>query len=238
MNKAIFTLYQYKHRDSGKLYIGITNNPDRRATAHANGRSGTKVFNRAVKKYGIEAFDYKVLAIFDDISAADYHEREAILNLGTLAPEGYNLRAGAPFTQYSGPASKEMRDAISAGLIGNKNGLGHHNNGLKGYKPTEETRAKRSASMKGMPKSDEMKHKLSIAHKGKIISHETRKRMSISHKDPSIETRAKMSARMKNNKFAVGKKSRLGKKHTAETRAKISATKKAASALKLAQTNK
>jgi plasmid stability protein len=111
---------------------------------------------------------------------------------------------GAPLTNLTdggeGTPGREVlpetRAKISAGQMGNKNGLGHT------YSPSDETRTKMSA-----------------VHTGKKLSSETRARMSavlVGNKrslgcHPSEETRVKLSA------------AGLGRKHSPETRIKISA---------------
>lgn len=107
---------------SGKSYIGVTKNQEKRQKQHAIGRSGARAFNNAVKKYGIGAFDLRVLAVFDDYIEASRIEQAAIQAFGTLSPSGYNLTAGAPFTQYNGPISEETRSRLSAVSKGIKMG--------------------------------------------------------------------------------------------------------------------
>lgn len=213
-----FTLYLYANRANGKRYIGVTNNPARRAREHASGRACARALARAVKKYGIEAFDYKVLAIFDDVAAAAYHEQAAIRAFGTLAPDGYNLTAGAPCTVYGGPASAETRAKISSALMGKAVSAetrarlsashdGQHN--FLGHSHSAETRAKISAAKKGSP----------AWNKGMRASPETRAKIGAANRRRVVspETRAKMSA------ARIGNKNSLGRVLSAETRAKISA---------------
>jgi group I intron endonuclease len=225
----LFYLYQYRHKDSNKRYIGVTCRLERRLKAHARGQSSAVSFNRAVIKYGIDAFEYSLLAIFDDPSAANYHEQAAILKFNTLAPNGYNLLAGAPYTSYRGPLSAESRAQLSASKMGHgvsdesrvRMSLAH-----KGQKPANlddlrtmnigrvrsvETRAKMSAAKMGHSVSDEARAKLSA----RIYSDETRAKMRDAKlgRKVSAETRAKISA------------AGAGRVVTAETRAKISATK-------------
>lgn len=194
-----FFLYQYTNKVNGKCYVGITIDPIRRKKLHDEARSDARFFNRAVKKYGIGAFEYKILATFDDLTAAAYHEQAAIQKLGALAPDGYNLTGGTPNTKYSGPHSVEMRAKIGASHLG--------------IRPSAETRAKMSAAKKGRPTYMKGKHhtpetraKISMAkmgrvspRKGKKHSPESRKKMSDSHKGipMSLERRVKMSISQK-----------------------------------------
>ncbi len=248
MGNEIFTLYQYTHRTDGKRYIGVTNNPARRRNEHTKGRDCARIFSAAIKKYGFEAFDYKILAIFDDVSAAAYHEQATIQTFGTLVPNGYNLTAGAPCTVYGGPFSADARAKISAALIGkivsdetrvrlSVARKGQHN--FIGHTHNAETRAKISAAkMGGTPWNKNKKHPYSA---------ETLKKISAAGKGrkQSIETLAKRSISMKGNKNSLGRKlspetkakigaAGRGSKRSSETRAKISESMKNSMAHKAA----
>lgn len=172
----IYTLYQYQHRESGKRYIGVTCRIDQRCLAHATGKSGARAFNNAVKKYGIDAFDFKVLALFDRVNAACYHEQAAILKFSTLAPYGYNLRAGAPYTRYGGSLSIETKQKMK----GNHNGL--RTQFVLGYHPTPNTKQKMSAAKKRAMVSEEIRAKISASLMYHTVSPETKAKMSTSHK--------------------------------------------------------
>jgi group I intron endonuclease len=176
---SIFSLYQYKNRINGKSYIGVTCDPDKRFVLHERGESGAVAFNRAMKKHGSRNFIRKILAIFDNASAAAYHEQAAILKFETLAPDGYNLTAGAPFTQYGGPWSEE------ASLKRSESQKGHAPRPA-GFHHSEETKAKMRASAKliehsvGWHHSDEARANMSRAQKGHPISEETKAKISAS----------------------------------------------------------
>lgn len=108
-----FYLYEYTNTLDGKRYIGVTCDLDRRDSEHRRGHRSSRIFTRAVKKHGFENFTRRVLAVFDDADAAAYHEQAAIVAFGTLAPNGYNLFAGAPYTRYAGTPSDETRAKLS-----------------------------------------------------------------------------------------------------------------------------
>jgi group I intron endonuclease len=248
LDKEIFTLYQYTNRVNGKRYIGVTNNPIRRFAEHAKGRGCARLFNAAVKKYGIEIFDYKVMALFGDVSAAAYHEQAAIRKLGTLAPEGYNLTAGAPCTIYGGSFSAETRAKISAALIGKSvsaetraklSAAQKGNKHLLGYVPTAETRVKISAANRGKapwnkgkkhPYSAETLKKIGMANKKRVVSAETRAKMSSAQKGNKYTLGHKLSVEHKAKIGAAGK----GRRHSAETRAKMSQSQQISVAHKVA----
>lgn len=115
MTPKRFYLYEYTNQISGKRYIGVTGDLERRDNEHRLCHRSGLAFSRAVRKHGFENFHRRVLAVFDDADAAAYHEQAAIMKLGTLAPDGYNLTAGAPYTRYNGGGkSDETRARIGA----------------------------------------------------------------------------------------------------------------------------
>lgn len=206
--KGHITLYRYTCRANGKGYIGTTNNLADRRACHANCKSRARAFNAAVKEHGIESFAFEVLAIFDNATAAAYHEQAAILKFQTLTPNGYNLMAGAPFTVFTGPHTAEHRANISTAT--------------KGRKRTAEQCARIAAANSGRMVTAETRAKLSAIFKGRTISAETRAKLSTALKGRTItaEARAKIGAANRTRVI------------TAETRAKLSAASKAAWARK------
>jgi group I intron endonuclease len=191
----IYSLYMYTNKINGKRYIGVTSNVARRHHEHINGRGCARAFCLALEKYGVDAFDFKVLAIFDQVDAADYHERAAIIKFHTLAPLGYNLCGGAPGTHYAGLHSDETKKKLSKLGMGNQNSLGH--------RASDAAKQKMSIAFKN--RSITTRQKISLAMRGKQnrlgyhVSDETRAKLSAAlmyHVD-SPETKAKMSATQK-----------------------------------------
>jgi group I intron endonuclease len=94
------TIYMATNKVNGKKYIGqTTTSIKRRIYYHllANGRC--PALSAAIKKYGRSAFEWRVLA--DGVllqSELDRLEDEYIVNYGTIAPHGYNLRRGGQGT--------------------------------------------------------------------------------------------------------------------------------------------
>lgn len=203
----MYFLYLYTNQINSKKYIGVTNNPDRRKTEHIRG--GKIGFHEAIDKYGIDNFSFCILAILDNADEAARVEQEAILLFNTLSPNGYNLKAGAPFTKYSGIPTDETRKKQSLKALGRKRSLEtcqKMSNTLKGRLFSQETRRKiseatkgknigRAPGNKGKPMSDEQKIKCSVAHLGHKASPETRQKMSNSRKGRkhSLETCQKIS---------------------------------------------
>ena len=217
-----YYLYMYTHRESGKSYIGVTNDLKRRFRKHAMGRSGARAFNAAMNKYGNDAFGFRKLAILNDVDEAARAEQAAIKSFGTLSPDGYNLIAGSPGSQYAGPHSEETRARQSAGIRESPkakkqldglhaSGKGQYKKGKPGKPMSEEAKKKISVARKGKPLTVEHCIKLSIAHKGQISqnkgkspSQETRKKISNTLKGRPLtpEHRAKVSEGLKNSELA------------------------------------
>jgi group I intron endonuclease len=168
-NRPIY-LYLYQNRENGKAYIGITINPGQRFKKHAKGDSGSLSFNHAIKKHGIENFEFKILAIFDDVNAADYHENAAIAAFRSLSPSGYNLIGGAPRSKYSGPMSQETKEKIGAANKKNILSKDHLEKML-------EARRGKPGPNSGKIFSPEYRAKLSEAHKGILLAPSQREKM-------------------------------------------------------------
>ena len=90
----------YKATRGGKSYIGQTRNGvARRWRSHirealAGGKANEcRLLNSAIRKYGADAFAVSVVARVP-LEWADAAEREAIIQHGTMAPGGYNLKEG------------------------------------------------------------------------------------------------------------------------------------------------
>ena len=179
-----FFLYIYTNLVNGKKYIGATNNPNRRFRDHENGASRVRLITKAIKKYGIESFDKNILAIFDTEDAISYHEQAAIERYKTQSPNGYNLKAGAPYTQYPGLHSEESKKLLSESIKKHWRDPTERQRLLESrrqHKISEETRRIKSESMKGRFVSEETREKLAalmIGKKRPEFSIETRENMS------------------------------------------------------------
>jgi len=190
----------------------------------------------AIRKYHADSFTIETLDTVEECDSAatelNLKEEDWIFVINTLSPNGYNLTTGGD----SGRPSDETRAKMSASgkvkhftdehraKIGAA-GRGRHHTLEARSKiskanarriTSDETRAKRSVARKGKRLTPETRAKLSAAGMGRIISEETRSRLREAQRVRvlSDEARKRMSG-MK------------GKHHSAETRAKISATKKA-----------
>lgn len=102
---------------SGKGYVGITNNFDRRMGEHKSrySKDQTLIYN-AIRKYGWGSFEKSVVASgIGTREALGEAEQFYIEKLDTLAPNGYNLASGGA---YGGSPSAETRAKTSKTMKG------------------------------------------------------------------------------------------------------------------------
>ena len=159
---------------SGKAYIGQTICPiEERLKKHQMPSSGCKAISRAIKKYGWENFKKEWYKCPDE--DLNFDEELLVEKIGTLAPNGYNLKEGGG---SKGKPSEETKKKMSEAHTGNTH--------------TKETKQKLSEApsgeknpMYGKTHGDETKQKLSEAktgeknpNYGKTRTTETKKKMS------------------------------------------------------------
>lgn len=182
---------------SGKAYVGQTRqaDPAKRLKQHLLPSNRCHALRQALEKYGgvWENGTIKNFAVSyyfcpdEDLNA---HEELMIESLGTLAPDGYNLKGGGKGGRHTEETkrkisewSKTISEASRAAYLAKKS------EGQRGRVHSTESRAKRSAALKGRPKppmSTEAKAQLSAkrsaAQKGKVHSAETRAKISAAKK--------------------------------------------------------
>lgn len=88
-------IYKYENKINHKIYIGQTNNLERRKREHLTRHSYyTSLIDRAIQKYGIENFNFEVIE-----RTEDYNEREKywINYYRSYKPYGYNICEGGGY---------------------------------------------------------------------------------------------------------------------------------------------
>lgn len=91
------TFYIYKVTDTinGKLYIGCTNDFERRKTAHLQLRKTEKcLFHDMINKHGKDSFLWEIIEIVNSQEKAYEREQYYIKELNTVFPNGYNMTIG------------------------------------------------------------------------------------------------------------------------------------------------
>lgn len=174
MTERPCSLYKVTHRESGKSYIGIAIDPKERWRTHLStskhGRGAH--FANALKLYGKDAFDWKVICTYISTEVAIEAEKHAIAagyghyNLTTGGEYGKaympEVRAKMSEAKKGRKLSEAIRAKMSAAHQARNERLGRVKlvfYGPKlprvyttGHKASEETKAKMSAAMKGIPK--------------------------------------------------------------------------------------
>ena len=158
---GVWHIYIITNMVNGKKYVGLTNSLAKRWNKHKNTEGSAPALHSAIKKYGIENFDFVHYASAFGPDAAKTIEIAVIAEYNTQVPNGYNLTAGGDGTLKP---SFELRKKMS--------------NSHKGKVQSEETKQKRSESLKkayaegrktpskGWTLSNETKAKLSESKKG------------------------------------------------------------------------
>lgn len=111
----LYEVYIHTNKKSGKSYIGITCAGVRnRMYAHEScARLGSqKPFHRALRKFGPEGFETRVLASCFGLEAANEFEILLIGEFGTFGPGGYNATRGGDGVRGLSP-TKARREQIS-----------------------------------------------------------------------------------------------------------------------------
>lgn len=137
-----YTVYMHI-TPSGKMYIGITGrNPLKRWGSNGSGYKG-QAFSNAIKKYGWDNMEHKILYTNLSKEEAEKKEIELIARYNTTNSNyGYNVENGGSSV---GKFSEETKAKISKSKIGSV--------------PWN----------KGVPRTDEEKRKMSLSHIGKTV---------------------------------------------------------------------
>jgi len=87
-------IYKIVNKINGKVYIGQTTQIlEERWKQHCKMRSNCYYLKNALKKYGIDKFDFKLICICFD-NDLDRYEINYIEKFNSIVPNGYNLRKG------------------------------------------------------------------------------------------------------------------------------------------------
>jgi len=156
-------VYKATCKITGKSYIGWTNNFKRRRKTHEvealKGNDSIPKFYRAIRKYGIDSFEWSII---DWSSSEEFGKRQEIYQIGKFNTfeNGYNSTIGGD----GGPVLKGK------------------NNPRFGKPMSEQAKKKSSEAHKRENLSDETRRNLSIGHRRENLSKETRTRLSEGHK--------------------------------------------------------
>jgi len=226
-------IYLITNNLNGKVYVGQTiQRLGVRLWRHKN--DGKPGIGKAIQKYGWENFSAEILEICS-IDMIDLREKFWIKVYDCIAPNGYNLTDGGNGRRV---VSDETRKKLSESHLGKPAYW-------KGKKFSEEHKANLSKSHKGKKMLDEQRAKISKSLKGKMSGEKNPMYGKTPHnkgQSMSDEQRLKISDTLKLKGIKPpsrkGETSPMkGRHHSAEARARMSATKKAQNAKKKLEKN-
>ena len=196
-------IYLITNKITGKRYIGQSVNTLKHRwnqhVSHSKNPKRSGILCSAIRKYGRQNFQIKVLSKCESIEEMNHRETYYIRLFNTLTPYGYNLDSGGKNKMVH----EETRKKQSLALIGKKRGPF-----------TEEHKKNLSNAHIGKkygPMSEERKLKISIANSGE-------RGPNFGKKMPD-HVKSAVSRANKNNRYW------LGKKHTSNAKEKISKSK-------------
>lgn len=243
-------IYAIRNLINGKIYVGqTTRGVQCRWRAHIKGLGSDRTYpglKGALKKYGVENFSVEVIDTAASYEELDSKECAWIGTLDSMVPNGYNLKEGGKHAPHSAESRERNRQAqlgkkhtheakakmsaVGKGRVKSPEHLAKISAALQGRRPSDAAMARSREVCTGRKMSDAFKENQRLKHLGKKDSDATRekKRQALMGRKLSEESLEKMR-RTKNTPEALGAAAvkSSGRKHSAETKAKIGAASRA-----------
>lgn len=90
-----YVIYKVTNKINGKIYIGKTNNFEKRKIEHTKyDINDNSIFHRALKKYGEEKFEWEIIDSADNLKEINELEKYYIKKFSTYKTNGYNMTKG------------------------------------------------------------------------------------------------------------------------------------------------
>ncbi len=99
---------------NGKKYVGQTKNTTNRFRRHRKPDSECRYFSNAIQLYGWENANIEILLVDLTPKEANRLETHYIDTLGTLAPDGYNLKKDGDCHEWSEETKKLWEDSMES----------------------------------------------------------------------------------------------------------------------------
>jgi group I intron endonuclease len=177
-------IYRIINKIDGKSYVGqfCEDNPKGRFTIHkrnARKEDSTEYIYRAIRKHGVENFDFTLICVCDNIELNDL-EKKYINEFNTFGENGYNMTIGGQGIKNYKHTSEtiEKLRISSTGKFPNEETRKRISEGLLGHVCSDETREKLRIASTGVPKKPETIEKLRLASTGRVVSKETGEKLS------------------------------------------------------------
>lgn len=138
-------IYKATNRTNGKVYIGQTVRSLQERMAEHVRHNGT-AFDKALSKYGLEAFDIEQIDSASNMEELNAKEIEWIDFYDCMVPNGYNMCEGGGNTKgfhHSEESKRKMSEMKTASFFGS-------DNPFYGKTHSESAKQKMSAKRKGM----------------------------------------------------------------------------------------
>ena len=191
-------VYVAKNKSDNMTYVGQTIlSLDQRKRNHMKSvrRGSTFYFHNALRKHGVDGFEWRVVCEVNNKTCLDNYETFYIKEFKCLAPNGYNLKTGGSSCVFTNEEKLKMSLAHRGKKLSeeHKRKMSESQMGRAptnaGVPHTSEHKQKISESLMGEKNpfygkkhTEESRHKISEAGKGRIDTDETRKRKSESIK--------------------------------------------------------
>lgn len=168
-----WTIYCHTHVESGRCYVGLTSRTwqkrwSQHVTQSRRATHGRQHFLNAIRKYGKEAFEHRILEICETLEVANAAEERWIEKLDTRDPsKGFNLMRGGSHvphlfsSPWDRPGFRERRGLISKELWKDPSFGRRIQETRKKTASTNESIAKRSAASASLWENDTFREKTS-----------------------------------------------------------------------------
>lgn len=117
-------IYSYTNKTNNKMYIGQTINPIIRKYQHnyysycEKASDYNTPFHRAIRKYGIDNFEYRILADeIDDNELLNQLEIYYIKKFNSVVPNGYNVSNGGDSSPHDWDENQKLTKSLQSGVL-------------------------------------------------------------------------------------------------------------------------
>lgn len=185
-------LYKITNKVNNKAYIGVTiqHNYEARWRKHINSlnyKEGCPLLKKAMKKHGVDQFEFKILLICFDEDLVAY-EKQYIEKYNTRVPNGYNILLGGQLGdgnvgfKHSPETIEKIKEKGREFREKNPNHFETYREKLKKSMEKVDLSSAIKNSIKFQKAMEERRKKCAELGKGNVLSEDTKKKLSESLK--------------------------------------------------------